>query len=115
MISNIRKQNGQNTQFSKLLGHLWNLIKMTDNDWILQYKETGQSLIISECLSFADDVLLLDMLPMNLICDMMFSQKHFSVFQVERFWVLRSVNYIIMHFFVLGSQRLKMQIHGLCL
>lgn len=53
-------------------------------------EEKRQSVVISECLSFADDVLLLDMLPLNLICDMMFSQKHFSDFQVERLWVLRS-------------------------
>lgn len=35
-------------------------------------------------LSFADDVLLLDMLPLNFICDVAFGQKHFNAFQVEQ-------------------------------
>lgn len=46
-------------------------------------------------LSFADDVLLLDMLPLNFICDVAFGQKHFNAFQVEQLVDSSSQIYII--------------------
>lgn len=51
--------------------------------FIRLYEQENESLVISECLSFADDVLLLDTLPLNWIFHMGCSQKHLIVFQVE--------------------------------